>query len=490
MRFACVRVKHLPTRLEAALQPELSNQPLVVLRAWDEHVLDASPDVEASGVRPGDSRRRVEQLCPQAVVLPARETLYQSHHESLRSVLANFADSVETGALGEFFIEIGALSRTFPSEQALAEQIVAQAHQAVHLTPAVGIAATKFTALQAAHQASAETRHVLAVPKGDERRFLASLPLTILPESPIELLRRLHLFGITALGGFADLPHAAVVMQFGAECGFFHDLARGIDPRPLSPESPPPMLSRSLTLAEPLIDRRQVLAVLEHLAGRLARELDRSGHHAMALSLTVSTADPQEVVPGHEALRLRAGHPSGVALYTAPPTQTTGAPVKPPSCDAQLLRRTAGRLLGNLKLASGVTGLTLSAYPLREWHVGVRQMALFEEPIQPKLARLREVLRNLQQRFGETIIRLASVIGPPLPLSIEVGLRPDGTPMWLRWGGWARLVDQVYEFWREQHNWWDQPVARDYYQVELNGEVVFTVFRDGKGRWFLDRRRG
>ena len=464
MRFACVRVEHLSTRLEAALQPELSNRPLVVLRAWDEHVLDASPDVEASGVRPGDSRRRVEQLCPQAVVLLARETLYQSHHESLESVLANFADKVETAALGEFFIEIGALSRTFPSEQALAEQIVAQAHQAVHLIPAVGIAATKFTALQAARQASLETNHVLVVLKGDERRFLASLPLTILPEPPIELLRRLHLFGITTLGGFADLPHAAVVMQFGAECGFFHDLARGIDSRPLSPESPPPILSRSLSFADPLANRQQTLSAVEHVAGRLARELDQSGYHAMALSLTLSAADDS--------------------------AHTTGATVKPPSCDAQLLRRTAGRLLGKLNLSSGVTGLTLIAYPLREWHVGVRQMTLFEEPVQPRLARLREVLRTLQQRFGETIIRLASVIGPPLPLSIEVGLRPDGTPMWLRWGGWARLVDQVYEFWREQHNWWDQPVARDYYQVELKGEVVFTVFRVGKGRWFLDRRRG
>jgi len=475
MRFACGRIEHLPTRLEAALQPELSNQPLVVLRVWDEHVLDASPDVEASGVRPGDSRRRIEQLCPQAVVLSARETLYQSHHDTLKSVLANFAGKTETGPLGEFFIDIGALSRTFPSEQALAEQIVAQAHQTVHLIPSVGIATNKFTAQQAARQAALESGHVWVVPKGDERRFLASLPLTILPEPPIELLRRLHLFGITTLGGFADLPRAAVVMQFGAECGLFHDLARGIDPRPLSPESPPPMLSRSLSLAEPLVDRRQVLVVLEHLAGRLARELDRSGHHAMALSLTVSTADPQTTVPRHEA------------LY---PTRTTGAPVKPPSCDAQLLRRTAGRLLGNLKLSSGVTSLTLSVYPLREWHVSARQMTLFEEPAQPKLARLREVLQNLQQRFGETIIRLASVIGPPLPLVIDVGLRPDSTPMWLRWGGWARLVDQVYEFWREQHHWWDRPVVRDYYQVEINGEVVFTVFRDGKGRWFLDRRRG
>ncbi len=475
MRFACIRIDHLPTRLEASLQPELSSQPLVVLRAWDEHVLDASPDAAASGVHPGDSHRRVEQLCPQAVVLPARETLYQSHHESLKAILADFADRVETAALGELYIELGALARTFPSEQALAEQIVAQAHQAVHLMPVAGIAANKFTAMQAARQASLETNHVLVVTKGDERRFLSSLPLTVLPDPLIELLRRLHLFGITTLGGFADLPHAAVVMQFGAECGLFHDLARGIDPRPLSPESPPPILNRSLMLAEPLLDRRQVLAVVEHLAGRLARELDKSGHHAMALSLTVSTADTQGDVSGREP------------LY---PTQTTGTTVKPPSSNVQLLRRTAGRLLGNLKLSSGVTGLALSAYPLREWHVGARQMTLLDEPVQPRLARLREVLRNLQQRFGEAVIRLASVIGPPLPLSIDVGLRPDGAPMWLRWGGWARLVDQVYEFWREQHNWWDQPVARDYYQVEVNGEVVFTVFCDGKGRWFLDRRRG
>src|SRR5512136_1118769 len=128
MRFACVRVEHLPTRLETSLQPELSNQPLVVLRVWDEHVLDASPDVEASGVRAGDSRRRVEQLCPQAVVLPARETLYQSCHEALKSVLANFADRVEAAALGELYIDINALARTFPSVQTLAEQIVAQMH--------------------------------------------------------------------------------------------------------------------------------------------------------------------------------------------------------------------------------------------------------------------------------------------------------------------------------------------------------------------------
>ncbi len=464
MRFACVRIEHLPTRLEASLQPELSDQPLVILCAWDECVLDITPDVEASGVRPGDSRRRVEQLYPGAIILLARETLYQSHHKAIKATLAQFANRVETSALGEWYIEISALSRTFDSEQSLAEQIAAQVVQAVHLMPSIGMASNKFAALQAACLAARDTRRVRVVPKGDERRFLSPLPLTVLPDPPVELLRRLHLFGILTLGGLADLPHAAVAMQFGTECGFFHDLARGIDPRPLTPQSPPPMLSRSLSFADPLVNRQQLLSAVEHVAGRLARELDKVGYRALALSLTLSAADPGELA--------------------------AGTAVKPPSSDIQLLRRAAGKLLGKLNPSSGIIGLTLIAYPLREWHANVRQMTLFEEPVQPRLARLREVLRTLEQRFGEAVIRLAGALGPPLPLAIEVGLRPDGSPMWLRWGGWARFVDRVYEFWRERRNWWDQPATRDYYEVEVNGEVVFVVFRDGKGRWFLDRRRG
>jgi hypothetical protein len=390
--------------------------------------------------------------------------VYQSHHDALRTVLANFANAIETWALGECFIEVGALARTFPSEKAFALHIAIQAQRDTRLIPTLGMASNKFTAMQAARQAATETSRALVVPDGHERQFLAPLRLTVLPDSPAELLRRLYLFGITTLGGFAQLPHAAVVMQFGPDTAVYHDLARGIDPRPLAPQAPPPMITRSLTLPDPLADRHMVLTALEHLAGQLSRELDKAGHHAMALSLIVSTAEGQD--------------------------HTVGAPVKPPSSDATLLRRIAGRLLGRLPLMTEVTGLALTAYPLREWHLGARQLSLFEETIQPRLARLQEVLRMLRQRFGEMVIRIASTIGPPMPLPIQVNTRPDGAPAWLRWGGWSRQVEAVYEFWRELKTWWDTPVRRDYYQVAVDGEMVFTLFRDEKGRWYLDRRRG
>ena len=90
MRFVCLLVEHLPTRVETLLNPDLASKPSVILRGWDERVLDASPDVIAVGVGVGDSRRRVEQLCPQAIIIPAHEETYQSQHDALRSMLLSF----------------------------------------------------------------------------------------------------------------------------------------------------------------------------------------------------------------------------------------------------------------------------------------------------------------------------------------------------------------------------------------------------------------
>jgi nucleotidyltransferase/DNA polymerase involved in DNA repair len=149
----------------------------------------------------------------------------------------------------------------------------------------LGLASNKFAARQAAEQVGTQSGRVLIVPTGGERRFLEPLPLKILPNPSAELLRCLHLFGITTLGGFAQLPLAAVVLQFGSDLAFYHDLACGIDPRPLISESPPPTLSRTLRLPEPLADRAMVLSAVERLASRIAHRLQESGYHALALSL-------------------------------------------------------------------------------------------------------------------------------------------------------------------------------------------------------------
>ena len=128
----------------------------------------------------------------------------------------------------------------------------------------------------------------------------------------------------------------------------------------------------------------------------LAERLQASGYQATALTLTLTVGEQQEM--------------------------TTGAPLKPPTAAVEVLARISARLLGKLTPETGVTGLSLTAYPLREWRLGAQQLSLVDETTAPRLIRLHETLRLLWIRFGETVIRLASAIGPPLPLPIQVSL--------------------------------------------------------------------
>lgn len=86
-------------------------------------------------------------------------------------------------------------------------------------------------------------------------------------------------------------------------------------------------------------------------------------------------------------------------------------------------------------------------------------------------------------------MRLASLVGPPLPLPIKVNLAPNGIPAVLGWGGWSRRVANIYEYWRERQTWWERPTARDYYQLTIEDGTPFTIFHDEQQRWFLDRQR-
>ncbi len=463
MRVACILINHLPIQVEKTLCPSTADRPLIIVRGWDDRVVDMSPDLADSGVHVGDTRRRAEQLSgPQAVVLPAQETLYQDIHSTIKAELKNFADAVETGGLGLFFFDVGSLSQTFSSEEHLGLHITSSINQTSQLLVAGGIAGNKFTALQAAGVSKAYPGSVRVVPPGKEKLFLAEFPLTVLPEIPLEMLRRLHLFGITTLGGLAQLPRPAVTLQFGAEAAFFLDLARGIDARPIAPQAPPPIVQHTRPLEETLTDRHRLVAVLDQIVKRIATDLAQLNCHTTAMALTITDE--------------------------AGASQSAGATIKPPSGDVVILQRTVARLFGKLNPLHPVGAVCVTAYPLREWHAGARQLSLFSPAKPHKRSVLRHAIRVLKQRFGEAVIQIASALGPPLPLPIHVHTDSRLTPSMLEWGGWARRVVRVCETWIEQRRWWDNPIRRKYYQLETQDRIIFTVFQDDHGRWFLERR--
>ena len=482
MRVACLLAPHLPVQVHRELSrvvgrphnPSLDEIPLVVGgRPWDPGaVLDCCPQAAAAGVSPGMRLSQAEALCPAARFVPAQEERYRAAHDALAEAARGFTPTVETAGLGLLVADVSGLERSFDSAQDrrfgpdfhLARQMAREAGHSSGLDVRVGIGSGRFVAEQAAR--AARPGGGCAVPPGEERAFLSPLPLSVLPADP-EMLRRLHLLGVRSLGALAALPRLAVVRQFGPHAGPLYDLARGVDPRPVHADAPPLALERAHTFDDPLAGRAPLLAHAGRMAAALAAELSRQGYQA-------------------EGLRLQLEEESGKV-------HAAGAPVKPPSADAGKLSRLAARLLGELSPAGPVAALSLAIYPLRPFHLGATQLALFTGASDSRGERLHEALRRLRERFGEMIVVVASLLGPPPPRPIHVTTGPDGVPRALVWRDRFHEVEVVYEVWRERRRWWSRPVERDYFRLETADGQVRVIFRDlgrdaGAGRWLLERR--
>ena len=482
MKVACVWAPHLAVQVERRRDASLGEAPLVVGgRPWDAGaVLDCCAWAEAVGVAPGMRLAQAEKLCPEAEFVAADETAYRAAHEALLVAGAVFTDRVETAGLGRVYVDVGGLERRIGPDDVLARRLVVEAMRASGLDVRVGVGSGKFVAEQAAWAARSGRGCVVA--PDETRQFLGALPVGALSagalpagEGPMdtEMERRLVLLGIRTLGALAELSRLAVVRQFGADAGPWHDLARGQDGRAVQPDSPPLAFERERVFDDPLSDGGRLLAHVVRVAGELGDVLLERGFQA-------------------EGVRLCLAGEAGE-------TRAAGTAVKPPSADAEKLGRLVGHLLSELVStcpesgpAEPVVGVTVVVYPLRPFYLGAKQLMLLagsEDGVGGRRReRLREVLRRLRERFGEMVIVVASLLGTPQPMPVQVTTDADGRPCAVVWRDDIHEVVVIYEAWRVRRRWWSLPVEQDYFRLETREGRVRVVFLDRRvGRWMMER---
>ena len=94
--FSALVIWDLAAAIERLQQPALGQSPLIVL--CGEHQVKAlATDSRArgAGVRPGDSRKQAELLCPNATFLRARDDVYRRLFAAVTADLAHHIDKVE-----------------------------------------------------------------------------------------------------------------------------------------------------------------------------------------------------------------------------------------------------------------------------------------------------------------------------------------------------------------------------------------------------------
>ena len=180
---------------------------------------------------------------------------------NLTALAFEFSPTVEQTAPDTVALDVAGLDRLFGLPQEIAAAMARRAAE-TGLACHIALAANPDAAICAARGFSARLGPSV-IPQGDEAKFLAPLPLTLLGPTP-ELLETLSRWGIRRFQDLAALPPLGIAERLGPEGLRLHELARGEATRKLRPIPDPLRFEDEIELEYPI-------ELLEPLAFLLAR---------------------------------------------------------------------------------------------------------------------------------------------------------------------------------------------------------------------------
>ncbi|GGK26124.1 DNA polymerase IV [Pilimelia terevasa] len=277
--------------VEVRRRPELRGRPVIVGGLGPRGVVaSASYPARRFGVRSampvGEARRR----CAPLVCVPPDYAAYRAASHAVMEIFRAVTPLVEPLSLDEAFLDVRGAVRLFGEPARIAADIRARVADELGLTCSVGVAPTKFVAKVAS--ARAKPDGVLVVPAGRVLDFLHPLPVRALwgvGERAAQALRR---HGLHRVGDLAAAPPALLRQAVGrAAAAHLAELARGRDPRPVTPERAGRSVSAETTFDTDIGGDAAVHRVLLDLARRVGERLRAGGHAGRTVAIKVRLPD-------------------------------------------------------------------------------------------------------------------------------------------------------------------------------------------------------
>jgi DNA polymerase-4 len=276
--------------VEQALAPKLRGKPVIVGGRPDRRGVVASASYEARvfGIRAGMSLAQAYRLCPQAFFLQGSFSAYREASEKFMTILADFSPGLEPGGLDEAYLDITGCE-LFGTPFELASTIKSRIKKELELIASVGIASCKVVAKIASDFGKPDG--LIEVAEGEEKDFLAPLPVASLPGVGKKTEESLKAMGIKTIGQLAGLPLEMMKNRFGSFGLMLHHHANCIDNRQIESPGRAKSISRETTFAEDTSDRTFLQSMLHYLCERVGAELRQETKNARTITLKLRYSD-------------------------------------------------------------------------------------------------------------------------------------------------------------------------------------------------------
>ncbi len=339
--IAALVIPAFDLRAALRLRPGLETEPAALSPQPGTEALIGSVTAaaQAKGVRPGMRLGEALATCPTLALVEQDPAGVEQAWEGVLRRLEDSGFAVESAEPGTVYFETNGVERLYGGLEPALKRALAAVGPAWDAR--AGAAERRFAALAAANVARAG--QMLIVSDDRTRKFLAPLPMTLLPLDR-ERYEDLEELGVRTIGQLAGLPGGAVAERLGPDGRRAWGLARGEHDGKVVPRKPPMSLVETLEFPEAVgqeLTLRRGLGVL--IDGLLARP-ERAGRPPRKLALwarLVGGASWRRAV----TLRDPTADPARLRLALAPKLTEIPAPVLKLRLEAVELADSAGEQL-------------------------------------------------------------------------------------------------------------------------------------------------
>ena len=275
-------------------RPELRGRPVLVGGSPAERGVVAAASYEARryGARSAMPMAAALRLCPpNAVRVPPRFDRYGEVSREVMGIFRARTPLVEPLSLDEAYLDLTEplAAPGAPSPEAAARALKDEVRARVGLTISIGVATSKSVAKIASDLRKPDG--LVVVPRGDERAFLAPLPVGRLWGVGPRAEERLARAGVRTIGELAAMDPRWLAHAFGKWGELLHTLAIGNDERAVTPEREIKSVGRETTFAEDVSSPAQLSATLRRLCDQVAERLRHRGLRGRTVTLKLRHHD-------------------------------------------------------------------------------------------------------------------------------------------------------------------------------------------------------
>ncbi len=255
-------------------------------------VAAASYEARKYGVHSAMPLARAKRLCPQAVFLTGNYRKYVEFSHKFMAMLGDYTPSLQPGGLDEAYLDVTGCEN-YGSWHGLALKMKQRITKETGLVASIGIAPCRVVAKVASDLGKPDG--LIEVLPGEERAFLATLPVRKMPGVGEKTGKVLKTMGIETIGQLADMPDSLFRSRFGEGMIWLQQHARGIDDSPVEEYGEAKSISRETTFEKDTMDISFLRATLRYFAEKLGAELREEGKNARTVTLKLRYSDFETV---------------------------------------------------------------------------------------------------------------------------------------------------------------------------------------------------